>query len=191
MSNASPSPSGRRGALNRDRILDEALALVDANGLQGLTMRRLGAALRADPMAVYYHFGGKHAIVLALVERVFAGFTVPAPANASWDERVRVWAHSYRRLAIAHQGLILNVLGDPAAVAIAAGRANQPLSEALADAGMAPAAVEASIIALADYVHGAVLPMAAYPGQAHDFDPAFEAGLDIILAGIAHAAGQT
>jgi TetR/AcrR family transcriptional regulator, tetracycline repressor protein len=177
----------RRGALDRERILDAALALVDADGLDGFTMRRLGAALGVDPMAVYHHIGGKRAIVLALVERVFAGFDLP-PTGGAWDEGVRAWANAYRRLVIAHHGLVLNVLGDPAAVAIAAGHANAPLIGALEGAGLPPDAVQASIIALADYVHGAVLPMAAHTEPPDDaaFEAAFDDGLRVILAGIGH-----
>jgi TetR/AcrR family transcriptional regulator, tetracycline repressor protein len=63
-------------------ILDAALDLIDADGIDAFSMRRLGAHLGVDPMAVYHHIGGKRAIVLALVERVFAGFAVPTPGAA-------------------------------------------------------------------------------------------------------------
>src|SRR6185503_19800211 len=45
--------------LTRDRIVDEALALVDREGADALTLRNLGAALGVDPTAVYRHFRDK------------------------------------------------------------------------------------------------------------------------------------
>ena len=49
---AKPKP---RQPLSRERIVDTALALVDAKGLAALSMRRLGAELGMDPMSVYYY----------------------------------------------------------------------------------------------------------------------------------------
>jgi TetR/AcrR family transcriptional regulator, tetracycline repressor protein len=149
-----------RGALSRERILDAAMELIDAHGIDAFSMRRLGAHLGVDPMAVYHHIGGKRAIVLALVERVFAGFQVPDTAG-TWQERVRAWARAYRELALAHPGLVLQIVSDPQAVAIAAMHANEPLVAALKEAGLAPATVVAAINVTVDYVHGAVLPAAA------------------------------
>jgi TetR/AcrR family tetracycline transcriptional repressor len=153
-----------RGALSRERILDAALELIDAHGIDAFSMRRLGAHLGVDPMAVYHHIGGKRAIVLALVERVFAGFEVPDTAG-TWQRRVRAWAGAYRELALAHPGLVLQIVSDPEAVAIAAMHVNEPLVAALQEAGLAPATVVAAINVAVDYVHGAVLPAAARPRQ--------------------------
>jgi AcrR family transcriptional regulator len=151
-----------RGVLSRERILDAALELIDAHGIEGFSMRRLGTHLGVDPMAVYHHIGGKRAIVLALVERVFAGFSVPDTAG-TWQQRVRAWARAYRELALAHPGLVLQIVSDPQAVAIAAVHVNEPLVAALRGAGLPAAAVVAAIDVTVDYVHGAVLPAAARP----------------------------
>jgi TetR/AcrR family transcriptional regulator, tetracycline repressor protein len=151
-----------RGTLSRERILDAALQLIDAHGIEAFSMRRLGAQLGVDPMAVYHHVGAKRAIVLALVERVVAGFGVPGGA-ATWEQRVRAWASAYRELALAHPGLVLQIVSDPEAVAIAAVHVNEPLVAALKEAGLAPAAVAAAVNVTVDYVHGAVLPAAARP----------------------------
>jgi TetR/AcrR family transcriptional regulator, tetracycline repressor protein len=155
-----------RGTLSRERILDAALQLIDAHGIEAFSMRRLGAQLGVDPMAVYHHVGAKRAIVLALVERVVAGFGVPGGA-ATWEQRVRAWASAYRELALAHPGLVLQIVSDPEAVAIAAVHVNEPLVAALKEAGLAPAAVAAAVNVTVDYVHGAVLPAASRP-PGHD-----------------------
>lgn len=59
-----------REPLSRERIIDTALALVDANGLEALSMRRLGAELGMDPMAAYYYVPSKAALLDAVVEAV-------------------------------------------------------------------------------------------------------------------------
>jgi TetR/AcrR family transcriptional regulator, tetracycline repressor protein len=159
-----------RGVLSRERILDAALELIDAHGIEGFSMRRLGTHLGVDPMAVYHHIGGKRAIVLALVERVFAGFSVPEGAG-TWQQRVRAWARAYQELALAHPGLVLQIVSDPQAVAIAAMQVNEPLVAALKEAGLGPAAVVTAINVTVDYVHGAVLPAAARP-RPPDHSPA-------------------
>jgi hypothetical protein len=62
----------RAGPLTKARILETALELIDEGGLDALSMRRLGASLGVDPMAVYHHVAGKQAILLGVVERIFA-----------------------------------------------------------------------------------------------------------------------
>jgi TetR/AcrR family transcriptional regulator, tetracycline repressor protein len=166
-----------RGALSRERILDAALELIDQYGIEAFSMRRLGAHLGVDPMAVYHHVGGKRAIVLALVERVFAAFDLP-DTKGTWQQQVRTWARAYRELALAHPGVVLQIVSDPEAVAIAAVHVNEPLVAALRDAGLAPATVAAAIDVTVDYVHGAVLPTAARPSQPDHSPPSLRSELE-------------
>lgn len=206
-------PRGRRplqrvrsAPLDVDRILDAAQALLDRDGLAGLTMRRLGADLGVDPMAIYHHVPGKRELILRLVERTFRDFdprpAVPAVGPAKADpaprEALRAWARAYRSVAIRHPALMLAVLGDERAVAIASQLVGGPLMAALDALALAPAAQEASVAALVDYVHGAVLPAAARAAgidpapeltvDAEAFRQAFEGGLDVVLSGIDAAA---
>ena len=53
------APKGRRGVLSRARILAAALELVDQDGLEALTMRRLADHLKVDPMSIYNYINGK------------------------------------------------------------------------------------------------------------------------------------
>lgn len=57
-----------RAALTRELIVDAAIDVVDGWGVDGLTMRRLGAELGVDPMAVYGYFENKAALLDAVVE---------------------------------------------------------------------------------------------------------------------------
>lgn len=60
-----------RPALTRDHVLRTALALLDADGLDAFSMRRLGAALGVDPMAVYHWVPGKGAIFDGVTELIW------------------------------------------------------------------------------------------------------------------------
>jgi len=64
---------GRTLRLDPDSIVTAALALIARDGVDGLSMRRLGAELGADPTAVYRHFRSKEALLSAMAERIFEG----------------------------------------------------------------------------------------------------------------------
>ena len=64
-----PNKDGRE-PLTREKIIDKALELLDAEGLEGLSMRRLGDALGVEAMALYHHFPNKDAILDGLYERI-------------------------------------------------------------------------------------------------------------------------
>src|SRR5215469_8858987 len=61
-----------RSTLTRDRIVDAALDVIDRAGLDGLSMRKLGAALGVEAMALYHHVGSKERLLEAVVERLMS-----------------------------------------------------------------------------------------------------------------------
>jgi AcrR family transcriptional regulator len=61
-----------RKPLSRERVLATAVALVDAEGLQALTMRRLAADLGVEAMSLYYHLPAKEALLDGVVDTVIA-----------------------------------------------------------------------------------------------------------------------
>lgn len=64
-----PSKDGRK-PLTRERIVDQAIMLLDVEGLEGLSMRRLGEALGVEAMALYHHFPNKEAMLDAVAARI-------------------------------------------------------------------------------------------------------------------------
>lgn len=60
----------RRRALTRERMLEAAMALADAQGLDALTMRRLAAALGVEAMSLYHHVPNKDALLDGLVDAI-------------------------------------------------------------------------------------------------------------------------
>jgi AcrR family transcriptional regulator len=84
-------PSPRSEAPDtRDRIVDAALALFNADGAHAVSTRHIAARLGISPGNLYYHFGNKEEIVLALYERIEAELeailTPGAGAARSFDQ---------------------------------------------------------------------------------------------------------
>jgi AcrR family transcriptional regulator len=62
----------KRQPLNRRRILEAAVRFVDREGLEALSMRKLGAELGVEAMSLYYHLPGKEGLLDGLVDTVGA-----------------------------------------------------------------------------------------------------------------------
>jgi AcrR family transcriptional regulator len=103
--------SGRH-ALTRRRILDTALDLVDADGLEALSMRRLGAALGVEAMSLYYHFPSKAALLDGLVATVLGQIPLPEATPTGWEDAVRRGFTDFRRLLLAHPALFPLIAGS-------------------------------------------------------------------------------
>ncbi|MBN9605788.1 MAG: TetR/AcrR family transcriptional regulator [Actinomycetales bacterium] len=86
---------GTRRPLDRDRIIDGAVALADEIGLEPLTIRRLAEHLGVRPMSLYHYVASKDDIVDGMVGRVFDEIERPDPA-APWKEAIRGRARSLR-----------------------------------------------------------------------------------------------
>jgi len=87
--------------------VETAIALVDAEGLDALTMRRLGADLGVDPMAVYYYVPNKAALLDAVVEAVMAEIDLGAddPSAAPVERLVRA-AQAYAGVLVRHRNAL-------------------------------------------------------------------------------------
>src|SRR2546427_10692734 len=94
--------SRRRTTLSLERIAAAAVALIDGDGLDALSMRRLGAELGVDAMSLYRHFPSKAALLQAVVARLFAELPLPAPTAARRQDAFRALARPYRALPTPH-----------------------------------------------------------------------------------------
>jgi len=78
----------RRAPLTRDRILDAALALADAHGVDAITMRRLGDELRYEAMSLYRHVENKDDVLDGILDLVLAETENPS-LDEPWDAAIR------------------------------------------------------------------------------------------------------
>lgn len=93
-----------RKPLSRERVLATAVALADREGIQAVTMRRLGADLHVEAMSLYYHLPGKDALLDGLVESVVAELTTAAGHLGTDD---RDWRGRLRRQFLAARDVML------------------------------------------------------------------------------------
>jgi AcrR family transcriptional regulator len=91
-----------RGTLSRERIALAALALIDADGLEALSLRRIGDALGCEAMSLYRHVADKDDLLDAVVDRIFDGFPLPLVDSASPRVLTRQICDNYRALGRSH-----------------------------------------------------------------------------------------
>lgn len=100
-SSADPSESSRN-KLTKDAVVDRALALADATGLDALTIRKLAQDLGVTPMALYWHFRGKNELLAGLADRVWSEIDTEVDRSAPWPDQLRTMLESLVRVLRAH-----------------------------------------------------------------------------------------
>ncbi len=114
-----PSPSWwgedreppRKRPLTREAIVASALAIIDSEGLEGLTMRKVAERLEASAGALYGHVANKRQLLELMVDRVFEGLAVPPANSAGWPEQVKQMCRDIRGRLSSHRGLARVMLG--------------------------------------------------------------------------------
>lgn len=94
----------KRGAqpnLSAERVRNTALELIEAEGLEQFSTRKLGRALGVEAMAIYWYYPSKEALLDAVVDLLFSKLDGPLPEGdeVDWIEALRRLAHGYRALA--------------------------------------------------------------------------------------------
>ncbi len=92
--------SGRPG-LTPVRVIEAAVTLADAIGVEALTIRKLAAELEVKPMSIYHHLPNKEAIIDGMVDLVFSEIDLP-PTDVDWKQAIRQRAASARTVLARH-----------------------------------------------------------------------------------------
>jgi AcrR family transcriptional regulator len=112
-------PVRRRPALTRHQVLETALALIDADGVEALSMRRIGRALDRDPMRLYRFASSKEELLDGVVELVLGELCIPAAEGAGWEDVLRRTARGFRDVALAHPHVVPLLVTRPLATPLA------------------------------------------------------------------------
>lgn len=80
-------PRARREPITAGRIVDAALRVVEAEGFDALTMRRVAAVLQASPGALYAHVRDKAELDDLMIGELCSRVTLPDPDPAQWQEQ--------------------------------------------------------------------------------------------------------
>lgn len=193
-----------RTPLNRRRVLEAALDLVDREGVAGMTMRKLGEVLDVEAMSLYNHVDGKDDVLDGIVYLVWEEVEASVgDEERPWQDLARTLARAIRAVAHAHPqaySLVLTRGLLPEAVIRLGGRLQESLTEARFDE-LAPYATlalasHATSQALAEVSWYGARSAGTTPGQVeqwpplvtreerlpeHDPDTAFELGLDLMI----------
>ncbi len=107
MSPESPTRAARTRTATAELIpavLEAAGRLLQAEGPDALSIRKIAAEAGVAPMSIYNHFGGKHGVVEALFQQGFEAMTASLRAIEAGDpvERFRLGMRCYRRFALDH-----------------------------------------------------------------------------------------
>jgi AcrR family transcriptional regulator len=107
-------PADGSGKITRDAVLAAALEIIDRDGADALSMRRLARALDRDPMILYRHAPGKAALLDGVAETVLAQLQVDS-ADPDWAGQLRQVARRFRALALAHPHVVPLIVTRPLA----------------------------------------------------------------------------
>src|SRR5580692_9037069 len=122
MNQPAPGPPAttapRDGKITREVVLAAALDIVDRDGADALSMRRLAAALNRDPMILYRHASNKAAVLDGVAETILGQLDVN-PADPDWNGQLRAVARRYRALALAHPHVVPLLVTRPLATPLA------------------------------------------------------------------------
>jgi AcrR family transcriptional regulator len=100
--------------ITRAAVLANALEIIDRNGVEGLSMRRLGEAVGRDPMVLYRHVPNKAAVLDGVAEMVFEQLSLDT-TRPDWAAALRHLAHDFRDLARAHPNVVPLLVTRPLA----------------------------------------------------------------------------
>ena len=102
---ARPAEPEARTPLGPERIVDSAMAVLDAGGLDALSMRAVAGALGTGPASLYAHVAGKDELLALLIERVAGRLPLPEPDPEHWQEQVKEMVRAAHHGLLAHRDL--------------------------------------------------------------------------------------
>jgi TetR/AcrR family transcriptional regulator, tetracycline repressor protein len=92
-----------RPRLSKEAVVDQALAIADADGLDALTIRRLANQLGVTPMAFYWHFRSKEALLAGLADRIWGEIDDEVDPAADWPDQLHGLMESLVRVLRTHR----------------------------------------------------------------------------------------
>jgi TetR/AcrR family tetracycline transcriptional repressor len=188
----------RRRRLTRAEIERAALAIVDAEGLPALTMRRLGAELGVEGMAIYHHVPSKSVLLDRVVTRVVDEVRFEPGPGGPWRSMLAGFGGAYRSALLAHPRAMSLVATRPVDPETGL-RLVTPVLERLRDAGFDDDRALLAIQSVGAFTIGHVLAQTGGGEPAPEegdtmprgdddyYDRWYELGLGALVAGIAPA----
>ncbi len=150
--------------LTRERVVDAALELIDEEGVEALSMRKLGRRLGVEGMALYTHVRGKPDLLDAVGTRVAAGLHTDFDRSLPWRERVRRSVVAFANLQASHPRAFPLVY-RPGLQTDAVSLLTEELLDALRSAGFDPPGAALAYETIVVFVDGALLGRGAWTDE--------------------------
>ena len=106
-----PRLARARPPLSRDAIVEAAMEVLDEEGADALSMRRVAEKLGAGAASLYWHVPSKAALIDLILDRVGGELQLPPPDSARWQEQLKDFAHEMRRVLTRHRDVARLSLG--------------------------------------------------------------------------------
>ncbi|WP_405060932.1 TetR/AcrR family transcriptional regulator C-terminal domain-containing protein [Kribbella sp. NBC_01505] len=100
-----PKATPARETLTREQIVRAAMEALDADGLTGLSMRKLAAKLGSGATSLYWHVPTKDDLIDLLIDEAWGEIDIPEPELAGWRSGLLLFAHSMRSTITRHPWL--------------------------------------------------------------------------------------
>jgi TetR/AcrR family tetracycline transcriptional repressor len=155
-------------ALRQALVVEEALRVLDAEGLDQLTMRRLSAALNVQGGALYRHFANKDALLSAMADKIVEGIGDPLP-DVDWTEKIQILGNRLRTALLSRRDGA-RVVGGTFAPGANTIMGSDTAVQVLCGAGLSPAEAGWVSFALFYYVLGHTIEEQAQRRLPRDYD---------------------
>ncbi|MDF3290825.1 MULTISPECIES: TetR/AcrR family transcriptional regulator [Streptomyces] len=140
--------------LDHGKIVRTTVQLLDANGLQNFSMRRLAAELGVTPMSVYWYVDNKDDLLEYALDEVFAEIPLQAAeTGGDWRDAVREFATSYRRTLATHPWAS-RLMGEYANVGPKSVAFSTAAHRVMRRSGLAPEHIPGALAAVYQFVYG-------------------------------------
>jgi TetR/AcrR family transcriptional regulator, tetracycline repressor protein len=166
--------------LSRESIVEAAIALIDAEGIDALSMRALGRACGVEAMSLYRYVANKDELLDAVQEGIVAQMKLPR-RRRSWVDLVEAAARELRRVLAKHPNAI-PLFVRPAATA-GTFAALEQVWRVLIEAGFDEADALRAVQSMLAFVVGQALWQFSPEGE-RSVDDEFEFGLEVMLLGL-------
>jgi AcrR family transcriptional regulator len=103
--------SAPRAPLSKEEIVEAALGVVDREGLDATSMRRVADELGTAPSALYWHVRNKDELLQLVLDRVAREVELPPPDPENWQEQLKTVAREMRRVLTRHRDIARVTLG--------------------------------------------------------------------------------
>jgi AcrR family transcriptional regulator len=103
--------SARVAPISRDAIVEAAIRILDAEGVDALTIRRLATELDTGPATLYWHIAGKEELGELVYDRLMGEVELPEPDPEHWEEQIKAIARQGYQVMLAHNDAVKLSIG--------------------------------------------------------------------------------